>query len=433
VRLKGLDSAPDPRSVALDLLDLILGKRRLLDDAFDHHPALPLLAERDRAFARHLVAGTLRRLGQVEDLLARCLEREPPPRIRQALRLGAAQLLFLGTAPHAAISTSVELIKRSPLAGFAKLANAVLRRLDREGRAWVAEQDEARLNTPAWLHASWERAYGAEGARMIALAHLHEAPVDITVAADPAGWADRLQAEILPSGSLRRRAGGDIAQLPGYDEGQWWVQDAAAALPARLLGDVRGKRVADLCAAPGGKAMQLAAAGGVVTAVDRSAKRMRRFSDNLARLKLEAEIVEADAAQWRPEVPFPAILLDAPCSATGTIRRHPDVAWNKQPADIDKLAAAQGALLDAAIAALEPGGTLVYCVCSLQSEEGEAQVARLLQSGAPVRRVPVRADELGGMAELITPEGDLRSLPCHLADRGGMDAFFAARLTRLPG
>jgi len=218
---------------------------------------------------------------------------------------------------------------------------------------------------------------------------------------------------------------------PGFAEGAWWVQDAAAALPATLLGDVRGKRVADLCAAPGGKALQLAAAGAVLTAIDRSAKRLRRFTDNLARLKLDAVVIEADAAAWCPDAPFDAILLDAPCSATGTIRRHPDVAWNKQPADIARLVETQAGLLDAAVAALAPGGTLVYCVCSLQPEEGEGQIARLLDAGAPVVRKPIGPDEIGGLADLLTAAGDIRSLPCHLAEKGGIDAFFAARLTRL--
>ncbi len=421
----------NPRIVALDLLETILDKHRLLDDAFEHHPALPHLADRDRAFARHLVAGTLRRLGQVDDLLTRCLDRDPPARVRQVLRLGAAQLLFLGTPAHAAIATSVDLLKNTQFAGFAKLANAILRRLDRDGRDWIATQDEARLNTPDWLFQTWESAYGADLARAIGLAHLREAPVDITVAADPEAWAEALGAEILSTGSLRRRDGGDIAKLPGFAEGAWWVQDAAAALPATLLGDVRGKRVADLCAAPGGKALQLAAAGAVLTAIDRSAKRLRRFTDNLARLKLDAVVIEADAAAWCPDAPFDAILLDAPCSATGTIRRHPDVAWNKQPADIARLVETQAGLLDAAVAALAPGGTLVYCVCSLQPEEGEGQIARLLDAGAPVVRKPIGHDEIGGLADLLTAAGDIRSLPCHLAEKGGIDAFFAARLTRL--
>ncbi|MGE5477765.1 MAG: RsmB/NOP family class I SAM-dependent RNA methyltransferase [Bacteroidales bacterium] len=424
---------PDPRSVTLDLLSAVLADKRLLDEALDATPALSRLEERDRAFARLLVATVLRRLGQLDDVIGRCLDRGLPNKARRArdvLRLGACQLLFLNTPPHAAIATSVDLVKGTPLAGFAGLINAVLRRLDREGRAWVAAQDAARLNTPDWLWQSWLAAYGAEAARAIATAHLSEAPVDITVAGNPADWAERLEAELLPTGSLRRKGGGDITALPGFAAGNWWVQDMAAALPAQLLGDVKGKRVADLCAAPGGKALQLAVMGAHVTAVDRSAKRLVRFQQNLERLKLSAEIVEADAAAWAPAEPFDAVLLDAPCTATGTLRRHPDGMRLKGPGDVAALADQQTALLRAALAMLKPGGTLVYCVCSLEREEGEGQVERLLAAEPSVRRQPIAAAEIGGLAELLTPAGDLRTLPCHLADKGGMDAFFAARLVK---
>ncbi len=422
---------PDARATALALLAAVLGQRRLLDEAFDAEPAVAGLAERDRAFARLLAAATLRRLGEIDALLARCLESPllaKAARVQDVLRLGACQLLFLATPPHAAISTSVDLLKHGPLAGYGGLVNAVLRRLDRDGRAWAAGQDAARLDTPDWLWQSWHAAYGEATARAIAEANLHEAPTDFTVAGDAAAWAERLDAELLPTGSLRRRGHGDLTQLPGFAEGHWWVQDAAAALPARLLGAVQGKRVADLCAAPGGKTLQLAAAGARVTALDRSDKRLVRVAENLARLHLEAEIVTADATTWRPPAPFDAVLLDAPCSATGTLRRHPDGLWLKRPADVAKLALLQARLLEAACAMVTGGGTLVYCVCSLEPEEGIAQVGRLLASGAPFRRDPIRAGEVGGLAELLTPDGDLRTLPCHLAERGGMDAFYAARL-----
>lgn len=424
----------DPRAAALDLLAAVLVDKRLLDEALDTTPAFSHLEERDRAFARLLVATVLRRLGQLDDILGRCLDKGLPNKARRArdvLRLGTAQLLFLDTPPHAAIATSVDLVKGTPLAGFAGLVNAVLRRVDREGRAWVAAQDAGRLNTPDWLWQAWVAGYGEDTARAIATAHLAEAPVvDITVAGDPAEWAERLEAEVLPTGSLRRKAGGDITALPGFAAGAWWVQDMAAALPARLLGEVRGKRVADLCAAPGGKALQLAVAGATVTAVDRSAKRLRRFQQNLDRLKLSAQVVEADVAGWKPAEPFDAVLLDAPCTATGTLRRHPDGLRLKGPGDVAALADQQAALLRAALALLKSGGTLVYCVCSLEPQEGAAQVERLLAETPGLRRQPVTPAELGGLAELVTPAGDLRTLPCHLAERGGMDAFFAARLVK---
>jgi len=425
----------NPRLVVLDLLEAVLVQRRLLDEVLDSEPRLGRLPDRDRGFARLLVATILRRLGQLDDVIARCLEKKLPHKARRAqdvLRLGACQLLFLGTPAHAAIDTSVDLVKGTQMAGFAKLINAVLRRIDRDGKAWVESHDAGRLNTPDWLWQSWVDSYGEEGARAIALAHLGEAPVDISVADDPAGWAERLECELLPTGSLRRKSGGDVTQLPGFAAGHWWVQDMAAAIPARLMGEVKGKRVADLCAAPGGKALQLAVAGAEVVAVDRSAKRLVRFQQNLDRLKLKAQIVEADVAGWTPDAPFDAVLLDAPCTATGTFRRHPDGLRLKGPGDVAALADQQAALLQAAIAMLKPGGTLVYCVCSLERQEGEGQIERLLASGAPVRRLPIAASEVGGLTEIITPAGDLRTLPCHLADKGGMDAFFAARLGRLP-
>jgi len=423
----------DARAAALSLLGEVLGCRRLLDDAFDGDAGLVGLAPRDRAFARLLVAATLRRLGQIDALVTRCLERPLPAKAVAAthvLRLGACQLLFLDTPPHAAISTSVALLKGGKLAGFAGLVNAVLRRLDREGRAWVAEQDAAMLNTPAWMWRSWAAAYGEAGARAIAEAHLREAPTDITIGGDLGDWAAKLEAEVLPTGSLRRHGHGDVTLLPGFADGAWWVQDAAAALPARLLGAVAGKSSADLCAAPGGKAMQLAVAGARVTAVDRSARRLERLRQNLARLGLAADIVEADVTAWIAPAPFDRVLLDAPCSATGTFRRHPDGLWLKTPADVGSLAGTQGRLLRAAAAMTAPGGILVYCVCSLEPEEGIDQVEAFLAEDAAFARLPVRAEEIGGLAECITPAGDLRTMPWHLGDRGGMDAFFAARLVR---
>jgi len=417
------------RAAAVEALSRVLRRRLALDEALD----LSGLEERDRAFARLLVAGTLRRLGQIDDLLRRCLEHPLPAKAALAediLRVGTAQLLFLDTPAHAAVDTSVQMTRAAGLSAHVKLVNAVLRRFGREGQAMIAAQDAPRLNTPDWLWNAWSAAYGEETCRAMAAANLVEASLDFTVKADAPLWAEQLEAEILPTGSLRRAAGGLIPALPGFAEGAWWVQDAAAALPARLLGDVKGLKVADLCAAPGGKTAQLAAAGAEVIALDRSVKRLERLSDNLARVGLTATPVVGDAAVWRPEEPLDAVLLDAPCSATGTLRRHPEAAWLKRPEDVAKLAATQDRLLVAAVDMLKPGGKLVFCTCSLQPEEGEQRIEALLASGAPVRRLPVQADEVGGLAELITPAGDMRCLPCHL---GGMDGFFAARLERIAG
>lgn len=425
----------NPRAIALRLLQAVLNDGRPLDEALDKQPGLAGLEPRDRAFARTLVATTLRRLGQIDALIAHCLDRPLKRKLSEVqnlLRLGACQLAFLGTPAHAAVSTSVELATSQQTAGYRGLINAVLRRLDREAGELVGRQDAAQLNTPDWLWRSWSTAYGAETARAIAEVHLADPPLDLTVRRDAEDWAARLDARILPTRSLRLPPGaGDVSQLPGYQEGVWWVQDAAAALPARLLGAVAGRRVVDLCAAPGGKTAQLAAAGAEVTAVDRSSARLAQLEQNLARLGLRAGTVAADATAWRPAKPVDAVLLDAPCSATGTLRRHPDIAHLKGPAEVAKLSVLQDRLLRAALEMLKPGGLLVYATCSLQPEEGPERIAELLESGAAVERAPIDGSDLNGLDELITGDGALRTLPCHLSESGGMDGFYACRLRRL--
>lgn len=418
--------------LAIDVVNAVLAKKRPLDVAIADHPAFEHLAGRDRAFARNLAATTLRRLGQIDKLIADALERPLPRKaagVRIILALGLAQILFLRTPPHAAVATAVDLARARGFHAHEGLVNAVLRRYARDGGNALKAQDAARLNTPDWLWESWTEAYGGEVCRAIAEAHLAEAPLDITVKQDADAWAEKLDARILPTGSVRRAGGGEITKLPGFAAGHWWVQDAAAALPARFLGDVAGLSVIDLCAAPGGKTAQLAARGGRVTAVDRSPKRIRRLKENLDRLGLAAELVRADAADWRPLEKADAVLLDAPCSATGTIRRHPDVARLKSPAEVAKLAAVQDRLLAAALDMVKPGGAVVYCACSLQPEEGPARIAALLAAGAPAAMDPIGADEIGGLDELLA-EGALRSLPCHLREFGGVDGFYAARLRR---
>ena len=428
------------RHAAVTALQAIVERNMPLDEALELPEArFSRLDGRDRAFARAIVMCALRRRGQIDALLSSFMKKPLPRKsgpARQILAAGAAQLVFMETPPHAAIDLSVRLAaKDRNSAGFKGLINAVLRRVSREGRALVAEQDAARLNTPDWLWHRWSAAYGEEAARRIAARHLVEPPVDVTVRAEQQDWADRLGATRLASGSLRLASAGRIEDLSGYDEGAWWIQDAAAALPARLLGDVAGKHVLDLCAAPGGKTLQLAAAGANVTAVDRSAQRLERLHANLARTGLSATVVTADAAAFAPETPPDAILLDAPCSATGTIRRHPDIACLRREDAIESLAVLQTRLLDHAASLLAPGGRLVYCTCSLEPEEGEARVADLLDRHADVRRVPILPGEVPGFEAAVCESGDLRILPFHLAVPDGVppgnDGFFVTRLERL--
>jgi 16S rRNA (cytosine967-C5)-methyltransferase len=418
------------RRIALDVLDRVLGEAHPLEDAFAGHPALPHLDSRDRAFARLLVATVLRRRGQIDALLDGLMRARPKAiRVHNLLRLGVAQLLFLGTPAHAAVGETVALAAGPQ--GYARgLINAVLRRVAGEGRERLAQHDAPRLNTPAWLWRSWTTAYGEQAARLIAEAHLVEPPLDLSVKSDPEGWAARLGGVPLYGHTVRRPAGGAIEELPGYAAGAWWVQDAAAALPARLLGDVAGRAVIDLCAAPGGKTAQLAAAGARVIAVELSDRRAERLRANLKRLGLDAQIEIADALAWRPPEPVEFVLLDAPCTATGTIRRHPDITWHKTPADVSRMAELQGQLLEAAVAMLAPGGVLVYASCSLQPEEGPRVSEHALAAGVPLARLPVEAAELDGLPVDITDAGDVRTLPCHLPGRGGLDGFFIARLRR---
>lgn len=430
------------RRIAADILDGVLHKHRTLDDQLDGaaaHPGLKSLADRDRALMRRLVATILRRLGTLGHVLSRLLDRGVPtdaPRAQSALLIGAAQILWMEVPDHAAVDLSVRLVQSDRRAAkYAGLVNAVLRRCAREGQGLIDEVKSQTLDLPPWMMARWIAHYGEATAREMALALSHEPSLDITVKSDPTQWATRLHGETLPTGSVRTLLQGSVMMLPGFAEGHWWVQDAAATLPARLFGDVDGKTIADLCAAPGGKTAQLALAGARVTAVDRSPARMSRLRDNLARLALPAETVVTDAAEWPGTGDgFDGILVDAPCTSTGTIRRHPDVAWLRQEADIAVLTALQKRLLHRAVTLLKPGGTLVYCTCSLEPEEGEQAITALLASESSLHRAPVTADEVAGLTEIITADGDLRTLPCHLphADPrlGGMDGFYAARLVK---
>lgn len=435
----GTPSAADmlaARRVALSILDHVIVRRLPLDQVIEDTRDYDALPVRDRAFVRMMVATTLRRLGQIDALIVQASERgdaPSPPILHHVLRLGVVQIMFMKVPAHAAVDTSVRLAEAAGLARQKGFVNAVLRRMTREGAVWLERQDPARLNIPQWMLQDWVVAYGLRAAAEIAAASLEEAPLDITLK-DPSHaehWASVLEAEILPTGSLRRAAGGNVAELNGFRDGLWWVQDAAAAIPARLFDAPDGKTIVDLCAAPGGKTAQLAAAGAHVVALDRSVRRLARLNENMRRLRLDNHVRSeaADALQWLPKSPVDAVLLDAPCSATGTIRRHPDVLHGKTADDVARLAAQQSRMLDRAALMLAPGGQLIYCTCSLQGAEGPDQVAAFLQRTDFVRQ-PIAAAEIGGLDDAITPDGDVRLLPTHLPGRGGMDGFFIARLRK---
>lgn len=428
-----------PRRAALAVLGEVLDRRQPLDTALESPAAgCAALPPRDRAFVRMAVATTLRRLGQIDDFIVRASGRAEAPEpcmLHNLLRLSATQIAFMAVPDYAVVDTAVSLAESCGLSRQKGFVNAVLRRIAENSRAWEGEQDALSLNIPSWLTESLTAGYGPRAAAEIAQASLSEAPLDITLK-DPSQtdyWARELGASILPTGTLRRLSGGPVQDMPGFGDGMWWVQDAAAALPVRLFGDLRGRTAVDLCAAPGGKTMQMAAAGAQVLALDRSAPRLRRLRDNLRRLRLESAVrVEtADAQAWRPAAPPEMILLDAPCTATGTARRRPDVLRLKTPSDLARLTEIQARLLDNAAAVLAPGGLLVYCTCSLSMEEGERQVERLLSRTPSLRRIPVAPSEIGGLEALLTPQGDIRVLPFHLAAHGGMDGFYAARLRRI--
>jgi 16S rRNA (cytosine967-C5)-methyltransferase len=430
------------RRIAADILDGVLHKHRTLDDQLDGpaaHPALKTLADRDRALMRRLVATILRRLGTLGHLLSRLLDRGVPtdaPRAQSALLIGAAQILWMDVPDHAAVDLSVRLVQSDRRAAkYAGLVNAVLRRCAREGAGIVEEVKAETLDIPPWLLKRWIAHYGEATAKEMAHAIGHEPSLDLSVKSDGAQWASRLHGELLPTGTVRTVLQGAVTMLPGFSEGQWWVQDAAAALPARLFGDINGKHIVDLCAAPGGKTAQLVLAGANVIALDRSPARVARLKDNLARLSLSAETIVADANEWQPESGgFDGVLIDAPCTSTGTIRRHPDVAWLRQESDLVTLGALQKRLLQKAASLLKSGGMLVYCTCSLEPEEGEAQIAALLAADSSLKRVPVAPSEVAGLSEILNTDGDLRTLPCHLrhADPrlAGLDGFYAARLVK---
>ena len=428
------------RLIAAAILADVIGAGHGFDEAFAsevNQAKLNALDPRDRALVRSIVVVCLRRLGTIRKALARFIERGLPKRsgpLEWILMVTAAQILFLDVPDHAAVNLCVQAVRSDPKSQpFAALANAVARNLTRAPELVAEIEQDPFVDTPVWLAARWKQTYGEARAVAIAIMHRAEPALDLSVKSDPAGWAERLGATALDNGSVRLNDHTAVPDLAGFADGEWWVQDAAASLPARLLRVEPGQRVADLCAAPGGKTAQLIVMGAQVVAVDRSAERLKRLAANLERLHLTAETEVADAAGLSAD-PFDAILLDAPCTATGTIRRHPDVAWTKRASDIASLAVLQARMLDRAVSLLKPRGLLIYCVCSLEPEEGEAQIASLLRRNPDVARVPIEAGELFGWNACVTPAGDLRTLPFMpvkaAPPMAGLDGFFAARLIR---
>ena len=414
------------RMAALHMVELALDHRGGLEEAMEHKP-FSELEPRDRGLARMLAMTTLRRLGPIDRTLEAKLHKPPPPHVMMLLRLGVAQLRYMDIPDHAAIDTTVQLTLRGKSTrNFKNLVNAVLRGITRE----PAVDLEPEASAPGWLYTRWTAAYGEAGARAIAAMIPEEPATDLSLRdpADAAALTETLKAEPIEGGSLRVAHGGDITAWSGYVEGKWWVQDAAAAIPVRLLNLQPGETAIDLCAAPGGKTLQLAAAGASVVALDRSAPRLRRVTSALERTGLSSEVVCADSEAWPDERLFDAVLLDAPCSATGTFRRHPDVLWGTKPGDIAKLSAVQSRMLDSAARRVKPGGRLVYCVCSLEREEGEDQISAFLKRHPDFALSKVGAGEGGAPEASITSDGAVRILPQHLA--GGLDGFFAARLLR---
>lgn len=433
---------PDERGLAARLAAArivrgVVGQRQPLDGLLDQ--ALSRIeSSRDRALARNIASTALRRRGQIVDVLAGMMREPPTPGspLEAVLHVGAVQILFLDVPDHSAVDVAVACAAiDTKTVGAKNLVNAVLRRLSREGDALIAVQDAARLDTPDWLWERWTRTYGDEAAHRIASAHLTEPALDLSVKRDALAWSGRLGGTALNARTVRIARGGPVEDVEGFAEGAWWVQDAAAALPAAMLGVLAGKRVLDMCAAPGGKTAQLASAGARVTALDRSRSRLTRLAANLQRLALEADIVVSDALAYEPNALFDAILLDAPCTATGTIRRHPDVAWTKTPGDLAALVDLQGRLLSRAADWVRPGGALVYCTCSLEPEEGEERVRSFLAERTDWTLAPLDdATALGAPAQAAR-DGMLRTLPSMtFSDAGelgqGLAGFFAARLDR---
>lgn len=419
--------APSARLCAARAVQHVLRDQAQLETALLRQADYEALSARDRAFARLITATVFRRMGQIDAALSPFLKRQPASFPHAVLRTGAAQLLFLKTPVHAAVGESVALLKTSSKTrAYSGMVNAVLRKVSDQGATLVAATPPS-ANIPGWIRASWEKAYGKPVMRRMAAELLKEPPLDIHVKDGADAWAEKLGGDALSDWTVRLSRGGRVPELESFADGEWWIQDIAASLPVMALGDISGQTVLDMCAAPGGKTMQLAAKGAHVTALDKSAERLERVEENLSRTRLQADIIEADAVSWIAQTnrTFDLVLLDAPCSATGTYRRHPDVLYNRTPKDVGALARLQKKLIASAIKCVRPGGRLLYCSCSLQTEEGEAQAQYTRATFSEMKAVPFYNTGLGLQAECVDENGYLRMLPHLFGEKGGCDGFFA--------
>jgi 16S rRNA (cytosine967-C5)-methyltransferase len=429
------------RQAASKLLAAVVDRQTSLDgllDPVNGNRAFRELSGPDQALVKAILLATLRHLPLIEAFLSRLVAKPLPDGARaltHVLHVAASQILYLDIPDHSAVDIAVEQARLDPRSRrFAPLVNAVLRRMIREQAKVMPLLQSATVNAPDWFAERLRAAYGGQ-TDAILKAHTIEPAIDLTVKSDAAAWAEKLNGVVLPTGSVRlSNVDGPITALPGFSDGQWWVQDAAAAIPARLFGNVTDQRIADLCAAPGGKTAQLAQFGAVVTAVDLSKNRLKRLSENMNRMKLNVEILQADIMKWRPETLFDGILLDAPCSSTGTVRRHPDIPWTKSPSDIEKLAHLQEQMLQRALGLVKPGGRVVFSNCSLDPMEGENMVQRVLENCPGIERTPVDPALLPGLEAAITSKGEVRTTPAMLPNDdprlAGLDGFFASVLMR---
>lgn len=438
-------AAPVPglpaRLAAARLLSAVIDKKTSLDGLIDNehgHPQYLALEMRDRMLVRAILGAALRHRADIERIVERYLDRPLPQNalsLRHLLHVAAAQVLYLDVPDHAAIDLAVTAAKSDPRnQRFSGLVNAILRKLARtadEERAQSATTE----NIPAWFSQVLVENYGREKAAKILAAQANEPPIDISVKSNPEMWAEKLGGHVLFNGTVRlEHVEGAVSDLEGYQQGEWWVQDVAASLPARLLGNIKDKTVADLCAAPGGKTAELAIQGANVTAIDLSANRLKRLQHNMERLNLKVATWAGNLKDFKPEELFDAVLLDAPCSSTGTIRRHPDILWTKDVSDVEKLAKLQLELLIASISLVKIGGLIVFANCSIFRQEGEELVNNVLSSRNDIKLVPIRDEEVGGRKELLS-NGVLRTTPADLEGKtallSGMDGFFAARFQRI--